>query len=353
MSRSSNFKRKAKRKKASTVKSAAIASPKVPAVQKNLLASLVAELPKVKEDFRTKDPVFERWRQILPSEFLGNSAFYALRDEYVDAEGIGEALEAEVLAIGKNLIDPEILDSATSVLKRYKDGMLAAENEIKQLKSFGEAKDLVEAHLHSRSYALCELASEMASVISDIESVGAELRLVDYDDSLASFSFSPGEITVEPISSEVWIDESSILMPAGRYFVGDPLYTIGQDNITWQEWCKVAALTDRKVLSAANCNGFPVASIRAVYGDGKYFDQFDNEYKAYSKRIGVVPYKLIEKMGIVEEDLEGDAGNWFYFKNDFIMKRSEDGWIEIDNHIFIETDLEKGLIEMFGEADAN
>lgn len=148
-------------------------------------------------------------------------------------------------------------------------------------------------------------------------------------------SFARGEITVEPIAKSVWIDEISLLMPAGRYFVGDPCYTAGIDDNAWQKWCKVVDKSGNDEVLAATYNGLPVVGLHTAYGDGQYFDESGGSYGVDAGLIGAVPAQLIEAMEITEDDLK-HAGYWIDFEEAFAMRRNPDGLLEI-GHVQIQT----------------
>lgn len=83
------------------------------------------------------------------------------------------------------------------------------------------------------------------------------------------------------------------LLPAGKYFVGDPCYAF--NHMTWDELMKVVysipflpnfiQIDDEKFMW----------SEYTAYGDGCYFDQRGNEYGVDSGTIGVVPFEYFEE----------------------------------------------------------
>jgi hypothetical protein len=151
-------------------------------------------------------------------------------------------------------------------------------------------------------------------------------------------SFAPGEIKVEPLPKEFVSSSGVIVLPAGRYFVGDPCYTAGNDDAAWQDWCKVTDSGDGETL-AATYNGLPVVGLHTAYGDGTYYDESGREYGVDAGIIGAVPEELIEKMNISESDLE-NSGHWVEASGQFTLSHGPSGQLNIGT-VTIETDPEE------------
>lgn len=147
-------------------------------------------------------------------------------------------------------------------------------------------------------------------------------------------SFDLGEIKVEPLPKEMRNHEK-IVLPAGRYFVGDPCYTAGKDDKAWQDWCSTADFGSDDVM-AATFNGLPVVGLHTAYGDGVYYDNEGREYGVDAGLIGAVPEELIKKMNISDEDLKG-SGHWVDVDGQFTMQQESGGMLSIGT-VRIDTD---------------
>lgn len=151
-------------------------------------------------------------------------------------------------------------------------------------------------------------------------------------------SFDPGAIKVDPLPKEMFKSDGSIVLPAGRYFVGDPCYTAGKDDQAWQKWCSVSDGGDGETL-AATYNGLPVIGLHTAHGDGVYYDKEGREYGVDAGLIGAVPEELIKKMDISDEDLKG-SGHWVDVDGQFTMRHELGGMLSIGT-VRIDTDPEE------------
>lgn len=138
------------------------------------------------------------------------------------------------------------------------------------------------------------------------------------------------------------------VLPAGKYFVGDPCYAVPDDK-----WMRVLEETGYLGLYANResmenfpyppndgnkygmwlFEGFAIGASSTKYGDGGYFDQNGNCYSVDSGTLGVVPIELIESFD--EYDLN-TLGRIVDFPIPFTVEYS-DGIVFIDD-IEINTD---------------
>lgn len=110
-------------------------------------------------------------------------------------------------------------------------------------------------------------------------------------------------------------------MKAGKYYVGDLCYVLGD---RWDEVCDLI-IVDHKCLDGEFelKDGTKFAIYGTAYGDGFYGDQHANGYPVDSGSIGCV---LVDQ--ITDGELDESLGNIFDFTEDFETSE-EDGIIRI------------------------
>ena len=110
-------------------------------------------------------------------------------------------------------------------------------------------------------------------------------------------------------------------MKAGKYYVGDLCYVLGD---RWDEVCDLI-IVDHKCLDGEFelKDGTKFAIYGTAYGDGFYSDQQANGYPVDSGSIGCV---LVDQ--ITDGELDESLGNIFDFTEDF-ETGEEDGIIRI------------------------
>ena len=124
------------------------------------------------------------------------------------------------------------------------------------------------------------------------------------------------------------------VLPAGKYFVGDPCYAVPD-----AKWMRVLEETGYLGLYATpesmrqNMNqydgdkygmwlfeGVAIGASSTKYGDGGYFDQNGNCYSVDSGTLGVVPVELIESF---DEYALNTLGRMVDFRTPFTVEYSE------------------------------
>ena len=117
----------------------------------------------------------------------------------------------------------------------------------------------------------------------------------------------------------------STTLPAGKYIVGDPCYSMG-DHENWISWLERADYRNQKtILEAKTPNGI-AAGVSTMHGDGVYRGIDGNLYGVDAGLIGVVP--LLDARDL-NEVIGGKLGYVKEFDHDFAMSRDEDGVIHI------------------------
>lgn len=121
-----------------------------------------------------------------------------------------------------------------------------------------------------------------------------------------------GNIQIQPLDEGVVTGPNRAVLPAGRYFLGDPCYTAGRDDAAWQQWVDVGYMrseaSDSHIIGGTY-NGHPVVASNTAYGDGEYYGSNGVSYSVDAGLIGVVPESVIRGMRLSQADLEG-SGAW-------------------------------------------
>lgn len=99
-------------------------------------------------------------------------------------------------------------------------------------------------------------------------------------------------------------------MKAGTYYIGDPCYVIGDDK----DWLDFLDRMDSARGEAFEYRDETCWVGDTKWGDGVYFDNFDNNYPVDAGLIGVIP------MGVVDDHKGSDFGNIAVFKEDFTIE---------------------------------
>jgi hypothetical protein len=123
------------------------------------------------------------------------------------------------------------------------------------------------------------------------------------------------------------IDDSSVVMPAGEYWVGDPCYSV--PNERWIEWLEAADYESERTILLAELDGNSVLGINTAYGDGQYEDEQGRVYPVDAGLIGVTPVEVVG-------DQVPSGAHRLAFANDFSC--SYDKGTIILGHISINTD---------------
>jgi hypothetical protein len=80
-------------------------------------------------------------------------------------------------------------------------------------------------------------------------------------------------------------------VPAGTYYLGDPCYAL---QGTQKAWMKILNSSDHFKKPYKVGRKIAIA-FSTAFGDGEYYDQFNNKYPVDAGMIGVVPISLSTK----------------------------------------------------------
>lgn len=119
------------------------------------------------------------------------------------------------------------------------------------------------------------------------------------------------------------------MMQAGKYWVGDLCYVMGQD---WDEVCSLTIVDHEcKQGKFKLADGTEFALLNTAFGDGTYFDQFGKKYSVDAGLIGCIRSEDIKEIDVYS----GKLGNEVEFERDFQVW-SQNGTLHF-GHIAIET----------------
>ncbi len=124
-------------------------------------------------------------------------------------------------------------------------------------------------------------------------------------------------------------------LPAGKYWIGDPCYVIGNNefNFDWDKFCDASFNGDpsgRLNEGVVDQQGIRFAYFGTKHGDGGYTDGKGNGYGVDAGIIGCIPEAFIH-----DHDEAKRLGHFHQFDSDFDCKY-DDGTI-IFGHVEIET----------------
>lgn len=88
------------------------------------------------------------------------------------------------------------------------------------------------------------------------------------------------------------ISEITITLPAGKYYLGDPCYSVPKEK--WMEWLEAADYKNESHVLVAELEGRKVIGFCTAYGDGVYQDQFGRLYGVDAGLIGLVPVEVAD-----------------------------------------------------------
>ena len=99
------------------------------------------------------------------------------------------------------------------------------------------------------------------------------------------------------------LDENQIVMPPGKYRLGDPCYSVPNDR--WSEWLDAtgSSLNDEDNIYAL-LDGWPIIGFSTAYGDGSYEGSDGHSYPVDAGLIGLVPVE------IADDRYSADQGLW-------------------------------------------
>lgn len=107
----------------------------------------------------------------------------------------------------------------------------------------------------------------------------------------------------------------TVYVPAGKYVIGDPCYTVPDDD-----WIKLLESCEYFNRPVGISGGYEVLAFPTAYGDGVYRDQRGNVYPVDAGLIGLVPVEYAQ----IDEDRFYPT-QFVEFKTLTACRRDEDG----------------------------
>lgn len=127
--------------------------------------------------------------------------------------------------------------------------------------------------------------------------------------------------------SAATVNIGSVIMPAGKYYVGDPCYACPDER--WLEWLKAANFEDEGRYLAATLDGHALLGIGTMYGDGSYLGSDGKDYPVDAGLLGLVPVEVADITGYKDMEI-------VEFPDDFTCTWDDSGVITL-GHIEIDT----------------
>lgn len=123
----------------------------------------------------------------------------------------------------------------------------------------------------------------------------------------------------------------SYIVPAGKYWLGDPCYVIRSND--WLQFCNEYSWQEDKDNSSVTLeNGINVLAFSTYYGDGCYNDQHGNEFSVDAGLIGLVPHEYLENDFESNSTTYAHLGTVVEFSEDTLCF-TVDGILTFGNHI--------------------
>lgn len=130
---------------------------------------------------------------------------------------------------------------------------------------------------------------------------------------------------------------NKMVMPAGKYWIGDPCYVFPHDGPMGNKWGELLDEVDFfETLSYGELDGgkIKVWAASTAYGDGRYIGSNGKAFPVDAGLIGIVPQETIDYLNRVDNDLDY-LGLFIEFTEPFIV-RSRSGIFDF-GHIRIDT----------------
>lgn len=107
---------------------------------------------------------------------------------------------------------------------------------------------------------------------------------------------------------EIKTKSRKVIVPAGKYFLGDPCYSV--PNHLWDSLLRSCNFFKNPI---GEVEGHNVLGFTTYYGDGLYRDNFENEFPVDAGLIGLVPVALMDMVGFTKNYPDA-PGIWVTFE---------------------------------------
>lgn len=129
-----------------------------------------------------------------------------------------------------------------------------------------------------------------------------------------------------------------MIMPAGKYWIGDPCYVFPHDGPMENKWDELLNEVDFfETLSYGEIDDgkIKVWAASTAYGDGHYISSNDKAFPVDAGLIGIVPLETVQYLDKKDCDLDY-CGLFIEFKESFVVM-SKNGYFTFGN-IVIDTE---------------
>lgn len=130
---------------------------------------------------------------------------------------------------------------------------------------------------------------------------------------------------------------NSMILPAGKYWIGDPCYVFPHDGPMENKWDELLVEVDyfNRPYGELDEGRIKVWAAPTAYGDGVYASNHDKVFGVDAGVIGIVPQETVDYLGRTDNDLD-ELGLFIEFKESFWVDCVDQGYFSF-GHIIINT----------------
>lgn len=155
-------------------------------------------------------------------------------------------------------------------------------------------------------------------------------------------SFAAGHLRASKLPSDMQLDDRTVLVPKGMYVVGDfskNASSVDPEAVeAWRKTIEADPRAERKSVSGACLNGYPVIALKTKYGNGVYFDNSGRDYSVEGSTLGLTPLSLLKKMGLTEEEIN-ESQSTIISLTEPTKISYDDGTLSFGRHFQVFTDV--------------
>lgn len=134
---------------------------------------------------------------------------------------------------------------------------------------------------------------------------------------------------------------NKMIMPAGKYWIGDPCYVFPNKGPMENKWDEILAEVNFFEVSYGELDDgkIKVWAASTAYGDGRYIGSNGKAFPVDAGLIGIVPKETVDYLGRTDNDLDY-LGLFIEFTEPFVVRSNNGlfhfGHIEIDTGDYTE-----------------
>jgi hypothetical protein len=130
------------------------------------------------------------------------------------------------------------------------------------------------------------------------------------------------------------MSNATFILPAGRWWIGDPCYPFPNDGPKSDEWERVLEATDFFERPHCDLGEIQVWAGSTTYGDGTYLGTDGNSYPVDAGMLGIMPVSTVDYLGNDKAWLS-QCGKFMEFPIPFRVEVNNGGFMF--GSLFIET----------------